>query len=615
MTVVQLGRTKTVRSSGVPDAPFTRKIWITSFSVDATIAATFPGVVPETTGVVTIIGIRDSNGAVYSEKSSAADCRDEEQSYYYDGAVLYVHLVHETDPFSVTLFYGAADYYSSKKVVSVGGVQYLPLLKSFPKIKKQQDILNYGSLSFITGTVKLDNSGGRLDDLKDNVVFGNELRQFYLPDHSSDDYETTELVPIASYYVQDYDIGISEVSLRIQDQRKSQEAVIPSDRFTATEYSDIGRRAGEVIPVLWGEATEIPAIITNEGATSGDVTYRAAITMSDFGTVYVADGDGGWTVATPTSSTLSTGDFTLAAADARDGTTPRPAKLVGCEGIEIDSFADIIVDANERFLDIEYSDSNYDTAEWTTEAANIGTGGYYLASEKKLHEVISDIQNGADVGFRYDILPSGRRTIRVDNEGRAAVDEIDSISIANRNDITVKTDSSTLASEIVVEHSRSYVDDSVLRVTDDDNLQFAIDTYGVFPRKTFASYLVSSADAADKASWLAGRFGEIRGQVEVTLLGADFLNLRIYDMIYIELTPDEITQQNRPFYGWLLCKILSVEPDTDAVSNRISAVVVRDFGASIWSVGDAFSDSYDYILDCGGATSATPDLTLIVGGA
>jgi hypothetical protein len=581
MTIIELGRTQPISARTSPIREFIRQIKLGPYEPDAGILTVSSDLDESDRALVNVTGVRDLQGAAYTPKTSLADTDNEQQSFYWDSVnqILYIHILPSDNPFTTTYLYGLAEGYSDGKIVYIDTMPYLPLLDSTPGIEQEQDIENYDQLALITGGIDLNNEDGRLDNLKDFAVYGNDVLIYYLPD-MQDTYTDSDLVQLASLYVEDYDISLQSVSLRVQDRRKSQDTGIPRDRFTADDYpSMMDNNLGKVIPVLWGTANEIPCVITNEDVTTGDVTYRAAITLTALGTVAVEVESGVWSTATitPTSTTLATGELALSATDARNGTRPLKAKLIAPTGIAITRVTDIIKDATERFTGASYTSGNYNTTEWELEELAIESGAYYIDKESSMFDLIKDVQNGANVGFRYEITPDGRRTIRFDDETRAITKDIPNIVISNRDSLSIETDSATLAAEVVVNYGNSYVDNDVYnRLVDSSRVADVLEEYQQRPRKTYDTILTNATDAQERATYVLDRFDTIRGIGEFELIGVEYLTLRIYDIITIEITPDEFEQVRRPFYGKWKCKVISIAPDPRTVTNVITAVLIEE---------------------------------------
>src|SRR5690606_21113015 len=349
----------------------------------------------------------------------------------------------------------------------------LPLVESVPSIAQQQDLVNYDKLSLITGSVTMRNAinsdgSGMLDFLITENVYGNRLNILSIDDTEDVfEYENSDLVNRGSFSIDDYDISTSKVDIRIKDLRESGRVSAPKEVFTVADYPNIDDDlVNTVIPMLYGDVREIPLICVDGKLTSGNVTYRAALSLTNAGDVYVKDGDN-WTLVTPDSVALSTGTIVLLEADARDGDNPREAKLVNCSGIPNTYASDVIIDVNDRFLGLSESSANYDLDEWTAEKVYLSPIGLYINSPTNVLDIITKIQNGANVGFRYEINASGLRTIRIDREDRDAVLHVPNVDIVDRNVLSVSTDSETLAAIVRVKHSLSYVSDKYIHLVDD----------------------------------------------------------------------------------------------------------------------------------------------------
>lgn len=582
MTLIELGRTQTITDRTTPAlSPFVRAIVLGPFVTDAALLAEFPGLDESDRPKISITGVFTEAGVPFSQQTTIAGMIALPQSFYWNplAQTLHIHLAHSDNPMATTYLYGLTQGLATDRLVYVDGVAFLPLITHSPAIWQQQDIEGYDRLAFVTASVELSNTDGRLDDLRLHPIYGNDVIIYYLDDQSrrSDNYTSADMTRIASLFVQDYDISLKSIRLRVQDRRKSQNIRIPDLRFTSASYPNASNEVlGTVIPVLWGSPREIPTVITNGETSAGNVRHRAALLLTALGTVYVRDDDA-WVDVTANveNINLATGEFQIPAAQGRDANdNPLPAKLVEPTGIAIDRLTDIIIDANERFAGVPYNDSTYDDTEWEAEETAIATGAYYLDADRALFDVIHDIQNGANVGFRYEITPEGRRTIRVDNETRETAYVVPNIVVANRNDLRVTTDSSTLAAEIVVSHSQSYQSGRAFRVIDDESADDVETTYGQRPRKSYDTLLTAPADAVERAAYVRARFDRIRGIVELVLMGSQYLTTRIYDILRVEVTPDEPTNMRRPFFGTWDAKVLSVAPDPASAINTVTAVLI-----------------------------------------
>lgn len=523
----------------------------------------------------------------YNEVLSYNDCVAQEGSFFWDNTnqVLYTHFEHNHEGWTAIYQYGTYFGFSDNRIVYLDDQEYLPLIDSVPSIRQSQDIINYNQLAFINGSLTLNNRSRRLDGVVagqlDSFItadlYNNDVFLYYIDDSivsASDEASRSDLVPLAAFYIEDYDISLKQITIKLQDKRKAQNITIPTAKFNTTDYPNIGDEAGGVIPLMYGQVREARAVPTNGETTSGDVTYRVALTLTALGTVQV-NVDDVWTTVSVSSSSLSTGEFTLTSANGRDTSgAVRDCRVLLPTGIAITYLSDIIKDLNERFLGIEYLDSNYDTTEWESEETDLTSGGWVFDSEIKLFEAIRIVQSGANVGFRYEILSDGRRTIRIDDNARASRGRVEPVDILNRDEMPVTTDSDQVFASVEVRYNKSF---NSGRFITEINSSYSEEVRARFKQLNTLSIntlLNDQTDAADSAGARAIRFKAIPEIMTLSLLGKDFLTLRIFDILDIEATPDFADADTsiitgREYYGFKNGKVISVDPDLRRAVNNV----------------------------------------------
>lgn len=529
-----------------------------------------------------VIGtFRRSPNIVYQKQSSIASCVSTEQSFYWDSTnqVLYVHMEHDIDPYTASFLYGVAQGYSDSDVVYIDDIEYKALIQNSFNIAQQQDIVNYKKPSVLSGTLRLSNKNSILDTFITDNIYGNTIDVYYLPDNQAP-YTRSDLVQLQQLVVDDNKWSQSTLEIRYRDVRSQKDRSIPTDVFTTTDYADLDPELNNaIIPLLFGTVRESTAICTNSTTTSGDVNFRQALTLTSLGTVYVKEGDT-WTSVTPSSSTVSTGEFVLSAADGRDASgTPLECRVNGSVGIAVTYASDIIKYINANYLSIPYTSTYYDTTEWEAEEVSLSPISYVIDEQKKISEIIVDIQNGSNTGFRYELTNDGKRTIRIDNESRTIAADISNIELQDVNVLSVDTDSDLLAAEIRVKYDKSWNSGRFYSVFDDTSADTVEETYQQRPYKEYETYLISSSAANSKVTYIKNRFSTIRGLFEGTIMGSEHLSRRIYDLINVEITPGMVDRDTdsivgRQYFGLKLVKILSVDPDIKSKTNRITGVII-----------------------------------------
>jgi len=529
----------------------------------------------------------------YSMMISLLDCIAQETSFFWNqvSEILYFHYEHDQCWWTDYYEYGTQLGFSDKDVVYIDNIKYRPLLKSVLSIAQQQDLVNYDKLSTITGDVIIQNREGILDELITANVYGNDFRLYYLdeiPDQYN--YTRTDLISLASLFVDDYDFSLIEITARLQDKRLSQNIKIPTDVFTLADYPDIDEKyIGKIIPLIYGLIkSSIGIPIDGDAGSGNDVTFRQGLLLTSLGTVQVKIEDV-WTIKTPTASDLTVGEFTLAEADGRNASgAPYECRILGSVGIENTYASDIILDLNNRFLNVPYIDSSYNRTEWAMEEIQLTTIGIIFDKSIELFEAIRIIQAQSNVGFRYEILPDGRRTIRIDDDERTpAYEHIPKELILNNNSLPISTDRDLLAAKVNVNYAYDYFDEYFQQVENDDYYADVIKNYRQYPTMEIETALTTQAHAEARALWNAERFHDIPKIIKLILMGKEFFTLRIYDILEnVEITRMMIDAANgfildneREYYGIWDIQILSIDPDFQKLTNKITARLIekKDF--------------------------------------
>jgi hypothetical protein len=523
----------------------------------------------------------------YSSMMSLLDCIDQEMSFFWDVDTerLYIHFEHDQCWWSDLFEYGDQLGMTDKDQIYIDAVKYLPLLKSILSIAQQQDLVNYDKLAGIVGNVDVDNHDSILDALIEKPVYGNDFRLYYLPERDTHDYTRAELINLVYLYVDNYSISLLKITLKLQDKRLAQNIKIPTDLFSVDDYPDIDEQyIGQVIPLAYGlikSSTGIP--IDSNAGVGHDVIFRQALLLSSLGTVQVKIDDI-WTTKVPTASDLTVGEFTLAEVDGRNASgAPYECRVLGSVGIANTYASDCIVDLNERYLGVPFIDSSYDRTEWGEEETALTTIGILFKEQIELFEAIRLIQSSANKRFRYDILPDGRRTIRIDDlERTPIINHIPKEKLQNINELPVDTDRKLLAAQVTVKYGFDYNAEYYQQVIDDDNYQYVRRTYRQMPSLEFETALTTKAHAEARAAWEAALFKDVPKLAYIELRGTEFYNLRIYDMLdNVEITlaevdiANEIIGSGREYYGIWLTQVIKIDPDFKNQLNKCTLLLTE----------------------------------------
>jgi hypothetical protein len=451
-------------------------------------------------------------------------------------------------------------------------------------------MVNYDRLAFISGTVSFDNVDGEFDQYITKNIYGNDLAMYYL-DSTITEPRRSDLINLSSFYIEDYSFSISNFDVRVQDKRKSQNSKI----LTLTTPR------GEDVPLIYGAVRTAKCLINEAEGATGIVSYRAGVELSSMGTIQTFDDTNKvWVNVTANTTDLANGSFTLTAAVGReDGTasgTPKKVRLLNPVGIPNTTVADVIIDLNQRVLGIGFNESFYDINEWTLESAMLDPVGVVLG-QMELYEAIRLLQNGANIGFRYEIRPDGYRTIRIDNWLRTPTyyaqlatndgqlitaengdsiwafvprEEITTIDIKDNKTLSINTDSSIFFASAKIRYNKDWNENTFLSVTNTDYQQDAFDAYRQKPEITVDTFLTNETDAIARGTWTAQKLSEIRPVLSCELHGPDYYEMRIYDTLYVDLT-----NNGRPYFGQWKAQIIGIDPQFGSLSNKVTMILTE----------------------------------------
>ena len=563
--------------------PFIYKYLFTFFTVAPYWITTFGAPDESETEKIQINEVTRDYTVRYSRQTSQAAAELNEGSFYFDSGnqILYVHIEHDQAPWTAVMGYGEASGYSNK-LVYIDDIFYNPLIKSIPSFAQQQELINYKKLSLINGSITLNNVGGILDKFKTTKIYNNTIDIYYLDDEIENP-SRTDLQQQGQFLVDDYDLSLKEMIIRIKDKRTEGDADIPTLEFTVDDYPDIDEDyLGEIIPVLYG-AVRISEAIPTDTNDTGTISFRQSIILTTLGTVQVLIDDV-WTTKATTATDLSTGSFTLAQADGRkDGAAagePYECRVIDSIGPLVTYASDIIKFLNLAYLGIAYNSTNYDTTEWEAEETSLETIGILYNSQIKLSEAIRRVQDGANLGFRYEINAEGLRTIRVNNYERATAYNIHYDKIKNNNVLSVTTDKEYLAATLKVKYAQDYYSGKFRSIKNTDYAEYVLQTYRTQNIVIIEKLLTTETHASDFADWYLAKFSDVPEIVQLELEGSDYFNVRIYDIINVDLSagPLEIAEDipERPFYGRQKGIVLSIDPNLDIFVNNITLLLIEE---------------------------------------
>jgi len=587
MTIAELTRFIQIESIS-PYYPFIYQVRPTYYQLASFWTDTF-GVQNESSYIVSVI---ENVTFLFNQKLtktiSINDCIAGERSFYFDQSnqVLYIHVDHDYSNYleDDVYKYGQILGFNDKKMIYVQDVEYLPYLKSVPSLAQQQDLADYDKLSLIVGSMVLDNTNQYFDIFINENIYGNDINIYFLDDDIEGP-QRSDLQQLQSLFVENYSFSLTEFNVKIQDKRVSYNKKIPSTVFLESDYPYIDENLiGKPIPLIYGSprySTAYPV----DGESVGNVTYRQAQVLTSLGTVQVKNGDS-WLTVTPASVDISTGSFVLNYADCRDGGTT-VGEVLECrvwlsEGITNTYASDVIKDLNDRELGLPYNNSNYNTEEWEIEEKFLSEIAVVFENQIELYEAIRQIQSGCNIGFRYEINSTGLITIRVNNLLRDPIGHIYNVDIQNRTSLDVESENDLLAAKINVDYNKDFNSGKSITYPYTDGSRAVLEAYNQEPTLSVFTFLTTQSGALSRAAWEYSRFSEIPRVVSLSLIGDQYLDLRIYDILSCEITPDfvdidTLIYSGREYFGVWVVQVVAVDPQPGSKINNIKALLVKPY--------------------------------------
>lgn len=561
----------------------------------------------------------------YAQVTSETDCEDNEESFYFDieNQMLYIHLEHSTNPYNAVIEFGKVIGMTNDKIRNFNGIDYLPYIKSIPNLKLKVDPLKYARQSLYGGTIILNNqavTGSDDGPFDSNDQFtGNDIIIYFGQDGDS----YTDLKYFASNYIVNTKPSMNEIAVITRDKREQQSKNVPYETFTLADFPDIDPDlVGDIKPDGYGLLNSVPGICVNSEQTGNKTFYFCSSIKSSSPTPeFLKLEDEVWQSITPSSTDYANGMVTFAVADIHiDGSSSKGLFDVICNAVYVDisNPADIIADMNDRFLNITYNSSNYDTTEWADEKQYLEDIALYMDEPREIFEWIEFVQSGSTVGFQY-LFENGKRTIRLDNPNRDYARTIQAVEILNNDTLSFDNNDDFFATHAVIQYDKNIYKDKFSRYENRDYYDSVFREHKKDSEFEVDCLLLTEGNAENKSIIILEDLKKERITGTLDFFGKDYYNLRLFDIIYVELSfPGYIWKQveydtyidswdseddiyidswdseddiyidpfytvetfrigYREFLGWQRLQVIGIEPDTNEAGNISIEVRQRDY--------------------------------------
>ena len=219
---------------------------------------------------------------------------------------------------------------------------------------------------------------------------------------------------------------------------------------------------------------------------------------------------------------------------------------------------DIIKVLNEEAASKSYLDTYYNKAVCEVEQDKLADIGFIVDKPTSLYELISNIQSGSTVGFRYDDVD--KITIMCDDPNRALTFDIKKESIINIKSIKVDANTILYADEVTVGHSYNNYKGKYVDYKNSDYKAEVLARYLYEKPYTVNSMLQTETNALNKSKILLEDLSVAR-QLAVGVvvpISAIPTNSFVYELGKVELS-----FTGREFKGTLRSQLLGILYDTN----------------------------------------------------
>ena len=529
----------------------------------------------------------------YSEQPTLALCRSTEKSFYFDvgSQILYIHVDHskrmDSSLFSATQIIG---FTNTDVFYDENNIEYLPLILGSLNLEKEVDKFVNKRLGLINNTLTSDNKGQDFDFLIQNTVAGSDIKYFYI---SQEDIDLGKkgLTPIYTGYIVSSEITTERASIRLEDKRGQLNQKISNTFFDSTTYPNIADEyIGELIPEGYGDLFNIPAFCTNGNLTSGDVTYKYATDGTTLTSVYV-NIDDVWILKTPTATDATNCEFTLSSADGRTSNgSARKARVI-CTLRNIKNPGSILIDMISRYLNIPFDQEFYDPINWSIESDLLEDMYVYINERKSFFEYIELIQNSASQPFIFDITPTGKFVIKVDDITRAISQHVSYIDNID-DEKSIETNFDEYATDVRVYYKENYESNKTLNVLKDD---YKDDTYELYRFYKELEFDVNSLDSAVAEIKAERALKEYKIARPILRFRVDCVScVQVLDVITIDNSVYIDDEKVREYNGFNKIKVKGVFNDLELEQATIEGYVINDIvskGTEVYNQGSLYNQT------------------------
>ena len=508
------------------------------------------------------------NGVQYTSVSTLATLRSTESTFKYDIStqLMLIHFEDDKNPdqFNGAIKLGVVNGFASQLPGIYNSTEYKPRVLSVPSFTESVDPLVFGLISFNTGAIALENTDGDLDNWKDILPIGSEVRVLL----GGNDLEYSDYTIILTTRIKDFDMDERIVTVNVADVRESLSNPIPENLFNIAVYpfiSDDNRN--KQIPMRYGVLRNVEAFCTNEEESGPPTDYTFKLSDTTFHSILAITAvrvEGVDKTAQKTDD-LADGSFTLPNAHYTAGDEVTVDMTGYTDGSVIDNALDVIKDILVNHTAVAFTSDFFNTTEWNAATALVKDISISI-EDTDIIDVIEEVCNTVQGSFK--IQSDGLYTFKLHNTAQGPQKTIAKEEF--EQDIKVEYRDEEYVSSALIKYNRNWNNGKYRQALSDDDEFTQLVKYNKKKRRPFETLLTTEDNAITLGRAIVLRNKDI---IPVFTIVTKIQNIDLSVFKTVNVVMD---RQDKIWFGEVKCEVVGIKVDFDSFEVELTLRFVND---------------------------------------
>jgi len=461
-----------------------------------------------------------SNLGYFLQAFSLEDLKTATNTFFFDidEQILYVNFPNTNPRDYDYLILGATKGYANIEGY-YGNIFYEGRIKTAPNISISKDNQYFGTVTYDTGSVTLNNTDGIFDNFRDEDIYGAVVKVLTSTSTNYIDFKT-----IYSGYLDSFSLSTRTLNINMRDIRATLQSNISTSLWDKTTYPNIkDDLVDKVIPLAWGKVLDTTAFSLNE--TEGLSTYTFKLTSHAITSIQQVYVEG--VRVNHSSTNLTQATFVLSSSVYKPG----QKVTVDFTGSPITNPLSIIEEICE-LSGIPYNIFYFDTIEWEAiRNSGLPECNLYISTLTQAIQAINLLSNS--IFGLFLLTQDGRFTYKVKNTSAPIKKTILVSELLTPPTLDYLSDN--YVSSVNVGYARKYTERDSYSYFKNSTLEDSLrEKYRVSKTKQFQTQLTNRNDAETYSQTVLNEFGGIFP--EYTFDTKMYLSdIEILDILEVEL--------------------------------------------------------------------------------